>query len=123
MKLCLFSLAALSVLTLAPLQDAQAGFLGPSNAAAPVTSLAECAGAEEMSTCVLTGRLTRHENRNRYLFEAEGGQMIVDIPPHVFGQIDVRPEQTVRLTGEIGGKRHPDRQDAHLRVRYIEVLP
>ncbi len=123
MKLCLFSLAALSVLTLAPLQDAQAGFLGPSNAAAPATSLAECAGAEEMSTCVLTGRLTRHENRNRYLFEAEGGQMIVDIPPHVFGQIDVRPEQTVRLTGEIGGKRHPDRQDPHLRVRYIEVLP
>ena len=76
-----------------------------------------------MTTCSLTGHLTSHERRNRYVFEAEGGQMIVDIPPHVFGQTDVRQEQTIRITGEIGGKRHPDRQDPHLRVRYIEVLP
>lgn len=123
MKLSLFSLAALSALALAPLQDARAGFLGPSDAAAPTTSLAECSRAEEMTTCVLTGHLTRHERRNRYIFDAEGGRMIVDIPPHVFGQTDVRPEQTIRITGEIGGKRHPDRQDPHLRVRYLEVLP
>lgn len=120
----LLCLAALSALTLTPLADARAGFLGPSNtASAPTTSLAECARAEEMTTCVLTGRLTSHEHRNRYVFEAEGGEMIVDIPPHVFGQTDVRPEQTIRITGEIGGKRHPDRQDPHLRVRYLEVLP
>ncbi|HJA76281.1 MAG TPA: NirD/YgiW/YdeI family stress tolerance protein [Candidatus Desulfovibrio gallistercoris] len=123
MKLRLLSLAALSALTLLSPQDARAGFLGPSDAAAPTTSLAECSRAEEMTTCVLTGHLTRHERRNRYLFEAEGGRMIVDIPPHVFGQTDVRPEQTIRITGEIGGKRHPDRQDPHLRVRYLEVLP
>lgn len=123
MKLRLLCLVALSALTLFLPQDAGAGFLGPSDAAAPTTSLAECARAEEMTTCVLTGRLTRHERRNRYVFEAEGGQMIVDIPPHVFGQTDVRPEQTIRITGEIGGKRHPDRQDPHLRVRYLEVLP
>lgn len=121
MKLRLLSLAALSALTLLSPQDARAGFLGPSDAAAPTTSLAECSRAEEMTTCVLTGHLTRHERR--YLFEAEGGRMIVDIPPHVFGQTDVRPEQTIRITGEIGGKRHPDRQDPHLRVRYLEVLP
>ena len=76
-----------------------------------------------MTTCSLTGHLTSHERRNRYVFEAEGGQMIVDIPPHAFGQTDVRLEQTIRITGEIGDKRHPDRQDPHLRVRYIEVLP
>lgn len=119
----LLCLAALSALALLSPQDARAGFLGPSNAAAPTTSLAECARAEEMTTCVLTGRLTRHERRNRYLFEAEDGQMLVDIPPHVFGQTDVRPDQTIRITGEIGGKRHPERQDPHLRVRYLEVLP
>lgn len=119
----LLCLAALSALTLAPLQHAQAGFLGPSSNADPTTSLAECSRADEMTTCILTGRLTRQEYRNRYLFEAEGGRMIVDIPPHVFGKLDVSPEQTVRLTGEVGGKRHPDRQDPHLRVRYIEVLP
>lgn len=117
-------LAALSALSLAPLQTAQAGFLGPSNnAGAPVTSVAQCVRSEEMTTCVLTGHVVSHEFRNRYVFEAEGGQMIVDIPPHVFGQMDIRPEQTVRLTGEIGGKRRPERDDTHLRVRYIEVLP
>lgn len=123
MKLRLLCLAALSACAQLPLQEARAGFLGPSNAAAPTTSLAECARAEEMTTCVLTGHLTRHERRNRYLFEAEDGRIIVDIPPHVFGQTDVRPEQIIRLTGEIGGKRHADRQDPHLRVRYLEVLP
>ena len=95
----LLCLAALSALTLLSPQDARAGFLGPSNAAAPTTSLEECSRAEEMTTCVLTGHLTRHERRNRYLFDAEGGRMIVDIPPHVFGQTDVRPEQTIRITG------------------------
>ncbi|WP_276819346.1 hypothetical protein [Mailhella massiliensis] len=39
-----------------------------------------------------------------------------------FGQVDVTPQDTVRLTGEIGGKKHPDKQDTHLRVRYIEKL-
>lgn len=98
-------------------------FSRPQQCRGPTTSLAECARAEEMPTCVLTGHLTRHERRNRYLFEAEDGRIIVDIPPHVFGQTDVRPEQIIRLTGEIGGKRHADRQDPHLRVRYLEVLP
>lgn len=102
---------------------AEAAFLGPSATNAPVKSLPECAGAEEMTTCVLSGHLVRREHKNRYVFEGEGGQMIVDIPPHVFGQLDVTPEQTVRLTGEVGGKRHPERMDTHLRVRYIEVLP
>lgn len=116
-------LPALALVALLVPAPADAAFLGPSAAAAPAKTLRECADAEEMTTCVLSGRLVRREHKNRYAFEAEGGQMMVDIPPHVFGQLDVTPEQTVRLTGEVGGKRHPDRQDPHLRVRYIEVLP
>ncbi|HJA78228.1 NirD/YgiW/YdeI family stress tolerance protein [uncultured Desulfovibrio sp.] len=118
-----FPLLALALLSLLPPCPAEAAFLGPSATNAPASSLRECADAEEMTTCVLSGHIVRREHKNRYTFESEGGQMIVDIPPHVFGQLDVRPEQTVRLTGEVGGKRHPERMDTHLRVRYIEVLP
>lgn len=120
-RFSLLSALALGLL-LAP-SPADAAFLGPSASPAPAKTLRECADAEEMTTCILTGHLVRREHKNRYAFEAEGGQMMVDIPPHVFGQLDVTPEQTVRLTGEVGGKRHPDRQDPHLRVRYIEIQP
>lgn len=116
-------LAALALCALLAPAPAEAAFLGPSASPAPAKTLQECADAEEMTTCVLSGRIVRREHKNRYVFEAEGGRMMVDIPPHVFGQLDVTPEQTVRLTGEVGGKRHPDRQDPHLRVRYIEALP
>ena len=50
------------------------------------------------------------------------GSMVVDIPPHVFALVDVTPQDHVRITGEIGGKKRPDVQDPHLRVRYIEKL-
>lgn len=123
MKKPLSFLPALALCAILAPSQADAAFLGPSATTAPVKNVRECADAEEMTTCVLTGRLVRREHKNRYAFEAEGGQMMVDIPPHVFGQLDVSPEQTVRLTGEIGGKRHPERMDTHLRVRYIEVLP
>lgn len=48
--------------------------------------------------------------------------MTIDIPPHVFGQLDVTPQDTVRITGEIGKKRNADANDLHLRVRYIEKI-
>ena len=48
--------------------------------------------------------------------------MTVDIPPHVFGQVDVTPQDTVRLTGELGKKKDAAHPDIHLRVRYVEKI-
>ncbi len=100
---------------------AYAGFNGPSDARA-VTTVQEAVEAGEMTTCVLEGNIIRHTERNRYLFQDKSGSMVVDIPPHVFALVDVTPQDHVRITGEIGGKKRPDVQDPHLRVRYIEKL-
>ena len=99
-----------------------AAFKGPSAAAALVATAAEAMKAEEHATCVLEGNITDHLSRDRYTFKDGSGTMQVAIAPHVFGSLEVSPENTVRLTGEIGGKKHPDRLDPHLRVRYIEIL-
>ena len=101
---------------------AYAGFNGPSDARSVITNVQEAVQAGEMTTCVLEGNIIRHTEKNRYLFQDKSGTMVIDIPPHVFGQVDVTPQDHVRITGEIGGKKHPDRQDAHLRVRYIEKI-
>ena len=100
---------------------AYAGFNGPSDARA-VTTVQEAVEAGEMTTCVLEGHIVRHTERNRYVFQDAGGSMTIDIPPHVFGQLDVTPQDTVRITGEIGKKKNADASDLHLRVRYIEKI-
>ena len=100
-----------------------AGFNGPSESAGPVTQVSQALAADEATTCVLEGNIVKHLTKNRYEFTDGTASMTVDIPPHVFGQIDVTPQDRVRLTGEIGGKKRPERQpDTHLRVRYIEKL-
>ncbi len=100
-----------------------AGFNGPSESAGPLTQVSQALAADEMATCVLEGNIVKHLTKNRYEFTDGTGSMVVDIPPHVFGQLDVTPQDKVRLTGEIGGKKRPDRpQNAHLRVRYIEKI-
>lgn len=99
-----------------------AGFNGPSESAGPFTQVSQALAADEAATCVLEGHLVKHLTKNRYEFTDGSASMVVDIPPHVFGQLDVTPQDKVRLTGEIGGKKRPERQDTHLRVRYIEKL-
>ena len=114
-------LPALSVALLLT-STAHAGFNGPSDARAVTTNVQEAVQADEMTTCVLVGNIIKHTERNRYLFQDKSGSMIIDIPPHVFGLVEVTPQDQVRITGEIGGKKRPDRQDPHLRVRYIEKI-
>ena len=109
-------------LTLLLSTTAYAGFNGPSDARAVTTSVQDAVQAGEMTTCVLEGNIIRHTEKNRYVFQDKSGTMIIDIPPHVFGLVEVTPQDQVRITGEIGGKKRPDRQDPHLRVRYIEKI-
>ena len=68
------------------------------------------------------GQYYEHLNRDRYTFKDDSGSISVNIPPHVFGALEVTPASKVRITGEIRGKRHPERPDAHVGVRYLEVL-
>ena len=101
---------------------AYAGFSGPSDTRQVSRTVQEAVNADEMTTCVLEGNIIRHTEKNRYVFQDKSGTMTIDIPPHVFGQVDVTPQDTVRLTGEIGGKKRADAIDTHLRVRYIEKI-
>ncbi len=102
--------------------SASAGFNGPSDAAGPVDKVDQAVVADEGTTCVLVGNITKHLMKNRYEFTDGTASMVIDVPPHVFGQVDVTPQDTVRITGEIAGKKRPERKDDHLRVRYIEKM-
>ena len=99
-----------------------AAFNGPSDARRLETTASASLNADEGTTCVLEGNIVKHMEKNRYLFKDDSGEITVDIPPHVFGNIDVTPETKVRVTGEIRGKKRPEKADAHMAVRYLEKL-
>ena len=99
-----------------------AGFNGPSKSSMSVGNVQQAISSGETTTYVLEGKIIKHLERNRYEFFDNTGTMVIDIPPHVFGQVEVTPENTVRITGEIGGKKRPEHMDVHLRVRYIEKI-
>ena len=101
---------------------AWAAFKGPGPNAAPITTALEAQKAAEAATCILEGNITNQVQQDRYTFEDKSGSLIVTIPPHVFGSVEVTPENLVKLTGEVRGKKDPNRLDPHLRVRYLEVL-
>ncbi|CAK7070824.1 MAG: Protein YgiW [Desulfovibrio sp.] len=102
---------------------AWAAFKGPSATPTPaVTSALEATNSPEKTTCTLTGNITQHLTKDRYTFTDSSGTITVNIPPHVFGSLNVAPENTVKLTGEIRGKKNPNHPDTHLGVRYIEIL-
>ena len=101
---------------------AWAAFNGPSAASKELTSVVTALDAPEGATCVLTGNIIEHLNKDRYTFKDNSGSIVVNIPPHVFVSLNVTPGNTVRITGEIRGKREIHRPDAHLGVRYLEVM-
>ena len=101
---------------------ASAGFNGPSDSAGPIHQVEQALAADEATTCVIEGNILKHIKKNRYEFTDGTASMVIDVPPHVFGQLEITPQDKVRITGEIGGKKRPDRQDTHLRVRYIEKI-
>lgn len=99
-----------------------ARFNGPSDSASPVKNVQQAHMADEAATCVLEGKIVKHIGRNRYEFADSTGTIVIDIPPHVFGQLEVTRNDSVSVTGELGGKKRPEHRDAHLRVRYIEKI-
>lgn len=101
---------------------AWAAFKGPSAIQQEFVTAVTASEAPEGTTCVLTGHIIEHITRDRYTFKDATGSIIVNIPPHVFGAMEVTPEDTVRLTGEIRGKRDARQDDDHLGVRYLEVI-
>ena len=102
--------------------SAYAGFRGPSDSQELINTVQAAVKAGDMTTCVLEGNIVKHLEKNRYAFQDKSGTMTIDIPPHVFGQLDVTPQDTVRITGEIGKKKNAEAKDLHLRVRYIEKI-
>ena len=100
-----FSLVVVALsATLLMSTPALAGFRGPSDSLNVVNTVQAAVQSPDMTTCVLEGHIVRHTERNRYVFQDAGGSMTIDIPPHVVGQLDVTPQDTVRITGEIGKK-------------------
>ena len=119
MKKILFFLIFLLAAT-----PAFAAFNGPSDSNTYEVNSTAAASLEaaEGSTCILEGNIVMHIEKNRYLFKDTSGEITVDIPPHVFGALTITPETKIRITGEIRGKRRPDRIDTHIAVRYMEKL-
>jgi len=101
---------------------AWAAFKGPGADSAPVSTALEAQKAAEGVTCVLEGSIINQIQKDRYTFEDKSGSLIVTIPPHVFGSLEITPENLVRVTGEVRGRKNPDSPDPHLGVRYLEVL-
>lgn len=124
-----------------------AAYTGPSEVAAPVSSVAEALGSFTGRTCFLTGNITRHLEKDMYVFKDAGGEMQVYIPSHVFGALQVGADTKVKVVGEMVGfgKRNPEgpkqkgqenapagagreprpadfRKGPHLNVRYIEII-
>ena len=97
---------------------AWAAFKGPGADAAPVATALEAHKAPEGVTCVLEDtlpvRFKKTDTRLRIT--------VVHYWSHVFGSVEIMPENLVRITGEVRGKKDPDRIDPHLGVRYLEVL-
>ncbi len=115
-----YIIALLSAILLSA--SALTGFEGPTAApVSTVTKASDALKATEDAHCILEGKIVNHLGKDRYTFEDASGSLVVNIPPHVFGP-RVTPQNTVRLVGEMGGIRFPDRRAPHLRVRYLEVL-
>ena len=101
---------------------AWAAFKGPSVAQKEFISATAALEAPEGATCVLTGNIIEHINKDRYTFKDDSGSIVVNIHPHVFGSLDVTPDNVVKITGEIRGKREKKSPDAHVGIRYIEII-
>ncbi len=98
-----------------------AAFNGPSDAYKVETSAAAALTAKEGATCILEGTIMRHLQKNRYLFKDASGDIVIDVPPHVFGALTVTPETPVRITGEMRGLKSQKNPDPHIAVRYLEI--
>ena len=109
-------------LSLLMTSSAYAGFIGPRDEREVASTVQTAVASGNDTTCVLEGNIVRHTEKNRYVFQDKSGTMTVDIPHHVFGQVDVTPQDTVRLTGELGKKKDAAHPDIHLRVRYVEKI-
>ena len=118
----IFVLVASLSMALVMTTSAYAGFRGPSDSREVINTVQAAVQAGDMTTCVLEGNIVKHLEKNRYVFQDKSGSMTIDIPPHVFGQLDITPQDTVKITGEIGKKKHGPEKDLHLRVRYIEKI-
>ena len=115
----LFTAFTLVILLSCP---AWAAFKGPGADSAPAATALEAQQAAEGVTCVLEGKIINRIQKDRYTFEDSSGSLTVTIPPHVFGTVEITPENLIRITGEIRGKKDPNRLDPHLGVRYLEML-
>ena len=88
---------------------AWAAFKGPNTDAAPVTVALEAQQAAKGATCVLEGYITNQVQKDRYTFEDKSGSLTVAIPPHVFGAVEITPGNLVKITGEVRGRKDPNR--------------
>ncbi len=114
--------------------QAYAAYTGPtSDTYNGANTAAAAMQAPEGATCVLEGNITMRIRGNRYMFKDASGTIEIDIPPHVFGDMDVSDKDRVKITGEKavppsafapgpkGKGPRPDDAD-HIRVRYIQKI-
>lgn len=79
-----------------------AGFIGPGSMKTVYRAI-DVLKADDDSPCVLEGHIIAkiRGRKNRYLFEDDSGQVVVEIKKKVFGSNTVIPANLVRLEGEV----------------------
>ena len=81
-----------------PVNHHQGGFKGPS---AGITTVAEALKAKDDSLVVLTGKIEKETEKEKYLFRDSTGAITVEIDNEDWQGQDVTPADTVVIHGEV----------------------
>ncbi|MDR2367567.1 MAG: YgiW/YdeI family stress tolerance OB fold protein [Deltaproteobacteria bacterium] len=74
------------------------GFTGPG---VETTSVAEALRQKDDTQVILTGQIVRHLGKDNYLFKDSSGEITIDIDDTVWKGLNVTPNDTVEIRGEI----------------------
>ena len=96
------------------------GFEGPTTAAG-VTSAAQAKKSRDDTAAVLTGNIVSRVagKDDKYVFRDSTGEITVEIDDKYFAGRTVRPENTVRISGEVEKELF---EEAEIDVKRLEIL-
>lgn len=125
----LYSLTAVFILvsslfcldTTAQCKENKGGFNGPVSGAAALNAV-EAKNQPSGSRVVLTGNIISRlaGSNNEYMFKDDTGEIQLEIPPKLFRNLYLTPENKVRVSGKVD--RDKDKS-VEIDVKVLEVLP
>jgi uncharacterized protein (TIGR00156 family) len=96
--------------------SSKGGFTGPG---LDLTSVKTALTMRDDTDVVLKGKIIRSMGKEKYLFQDETGEIVIDIDEHVWEGQNVTPDDTIQITGEIDKEFM---NDAEVDVHSISIL-